>query len=105
VTGAVHKMSTLIPGPTRTRTTKHCNPPASSARVSKSGENGYLLITSCNPVGQTDENIKYLFDRVDGLEDSSKKVFQFRTVDSKGTAFEYWIAGWSVSKSPIVAKA
>jgi hypothetical protein len=68
-------------------------------------QNGYLLITSCNPFGQTDGNIKYLFDRVDGLEDSSKKVFQFRIVDHKGSAFEYWIAGWSVSKSPIVAKA
>jgi hypothetical protein len=68
-------------------------------------ENGYFLVTSCNPLGQTEENIKYLFDRVDGLEDSSKKVFQLRTVDHKGSDFEFWIAGWSVSKSPIEGKS
>jgi hypothetical protein len=68
-------------------------------------ENGYLLITSCNPVGQTDENIKYLFDRVDGLEDSSKKCSNFELLIVRAPPSSTGLQGGSVSKSPIVAKA
>jgi hypothetical protein len=68
-------------------------------------ENGHLLITSGNPVGQTDKNIEYILDNVDGLGDSSKRVFKFSTEKHDGSALESWIAGWPVLKSPIVAKA
>ena len=68
-------------------------------------ENGHLLITSGNPVGRTDKNIEYRLDKVDGLDDSSKIVFKFSTEEHDGNALEYWIAGWPVSKSPIVPKA
>jgi hypothetical protein len=64
-------------------------------------ENGYLLITSVNPVDQTDENIQYLLSNVAGLEVSSQNDFRFRTKESDGSDLDYWIAGWSVLKSPI----
>lgn len=68
-------------------------------------ENGYVLITSGNPVGQTDENINYLLNKIDGLEHSSQRDFRFHTKKRDGGDFEYWIAGWSVSKPPIGDKA
>ena len=34
----------------------------------QSRDNGYMLITSVNPVGQTDENLKFLLEKVSGLE-------------------------------------
>lgn len=59
-------------------------------------ENGYLLITSINPIGSTDANLEFLLRRVDGLDAVSRRDFRFRTVGKDGKPLECWIAGWRV---------
>ena len=61
--------------------------------------NGYILITSLNPANDTDQNIDFLLARVEGLDDSRRQDFCFKTVGLNGKEIEFWIAGWPVSKT------
>ena len=60
-------------------------------------QNRYVVVTSLNPRGQTDDNISYLLEKVRGLDDSRREEFRFHTVGRNRSELEFWIAGWPVS--------
>lgn len=59
-------------------------------------QNRYVVVTSLNPRGQTDDNISFLLGKVRGLEDSRREEFRFDTVGRNSSRLEFWIAGWPV---------
>ncbi|HVB17790.1 MAG TPA: hypothetical protein VNF04_14735 [Stellaceae bacterium] len=61
-------------------------------------ENGYILIISDNPRGQTDANLDYLSKHLVGLGKDSQE-YRFCTYAESGDRHEFWIAGWTVKRS------
>ncbi len=59
-------------------------------------QNRYVIITSLNPRGHTDDNICFLLKRVKGLDDSQRVEFRFDTMGRRNSELEFWIAGWPV---------
>ena len=60
-------------------------------------ERKFIIITSINPAGSTDGNIKFLLSRVVGLEDAGREEFRFLSENNKGEPIEFWVAGWPVA--------
>jgi hypothetical protein len=58
---------------------------------------GYILITSANLPSQTEENFAYLSSRLNGIDPLQRSDFRFVTENEKGTAIDFWIAGWPVA--------
>lgn len=61
-------------------------------------QNGYMLITSVNPPDMTVDNLKFLEQKVAGLNVKDRKEYTFLTVGRNNLELEFWIAGWPVQK-------
>ncbi len=59
-------------------------------------QNRYMIITSINPRRHTDDNIRFLLERIKGLDDSRRVEFRFDTMGRESSEVEFWIAGWPV---------
>ena len=61
-------------------------------------DRGYLMVTSMNPPEKTDENFKYLVERVIGLDADTRQEFRFLTEGVDGRRLDFWIAGWALKR-------
>lgn len=57
---------------------------------------GYMLIFSANPPKDTDTQLKWLEDKLQGIEKASLVDYRLPTFNGLGNAIEFWVAGWPV---------
>ena len=53
-----------------------------------------MLITSINPLDQTDTNIDHLLLKVHGLDAGKREEHRFETAGIDGGKLQFWMAGW-----------